>query len=102
MNEKDRGRVADTIRLLVKRFDKHPWDINNGECDDFAWDLVEALGEGAESSWVEDLPDHDYDTDGDIRHVVVMYRGWYFDAEEPYGVKDWRHIPLCARIIRKL
>lgn len=96
----ERQKVADHIRRLVKKFNKHPWDINCGECDDFSDALMEALGPEAESFWVKDLP-QGAEEEWDIAHVVTVYKGWYFDSEEPYGVQDWRHLPLCARAIRE-
>lgn len=103
MPDEHREKAVKEIRRLVKEFDDHPWDINNGRCDDFADKLVEALGDDATSHWVVDLPDYHLPRDDhDICHAVVVWKGWYFDAEEPCGVLDWRHLPLCARVLRTL
>lgn len=86
-----RERAAHEIRRLVRRYNKHPYDINNGDCADFADELAAALGDGAEAI---DLPE-------EWAHSCVRYQGRYYDAEEPYGVKHWRQLPLCVRGRRK-
>lgn len=75
----------------MRRYNKHPYDINNGDCADFADELAAALGDGAEAI---DLP-------MEWAHTCVRYQGRYYDAEEPYGVKHWRQLPLCVRKRRK-
>lgn len=102
LTREERSAVAEHIRTLVKRFDKHPWDINCGECEDFSDALITILGPEAESFWVKDLPGCTEEEGEEIAHVVTLYRGWFFDSEEPYGVQDWRHLPLCARHLREI
>ena len=103
ITKEERDFAADCIRRIVSQMGKHPWDINCGECDEFSDKLLEALGPEAESFWVTNLPDYPYDRDDhDISHVVTLWKGLYFDSEEPYGVSDWRYLPCCARAIRKL
>lgn len=98
---KSRERAANFIRQLVKDFDEHPWDINCGRGEEFAKELAELLGPDAEAICVEDL-DQEYnpDVDDGINHSIVVFDGFYYDAEEPFGVEDWRHLPLCARQLR--
>lgn len=88
--EPHRERAAHAIRALVRKYEAHPWDINNGDCEEFAHDLMEALG-----------PDAQWADCGDARHSCVKFHGRYYDAEEPYGVKHWRQLPLCVRYRRK-
>jgi hypothetical protein len=98
----ERQAVADHVRALVKTFAKHPWDINRGDCDTFSDALLVLLGPEAKSHRVSDLADCSEDEGEEIPHAVTFYRGWFFDAEEPYGVRDWRHLPLCARALREI
>lgn len=100
LTNEERNTIAGHVRALVKKFDKHPWDINCGECEDFSDALMALLGPGAESFWVKDLPGCTEEEGEDIAHAVTVYKGWYFDSEEPYGVQNWRHLPLCARAQR--
>lgn len=81
--------MADAIRALVSEWGKHPWDINNGLCAEFA-DAIELRIPGAQAV---DLPER-------WTHTVIKYDGFYYDAEEPYGVTHWRQLPLCVRHIR--
>lgn len=106
----DRQKVADAIRKLVKKARKHPWDINCGDCEDFSDKLMEVITrlfgkepdyEEPESHWVSNIDTEPGAEDDPIAHAVTFYRGWWFDAEEPYGVEDWRHLPLCARALRE-
>jgi len=101
MRSENREKAGNKIRELVKASGKHPWDINCGDCEDFAEDLAEFLGEGAEVLWIDEVDSDWTEDDDDIRHAVVRFDGYYYDSEEPYGVKDWRHLPLCARALRE-
>lgn len=92
----ERRRVANAVFTLVKEYDKHPWLINNGDCEDFAVALEDRFPEG-EAVELE-LPHGEHMLS--MGHFAFKYRGFFFDAEEPYGVEDWRHLPLCARNLR--
>lgn len=92
-----RGWMANVIRNLVKEFDEHPFDINNGFCEDFAERLVEECGDG-EAVWLDCIDEEAQALK--VAHCVFVYRGFYFDAEEPYGVDDWRYLPICVRAAR--
>lgn len=78
--------MADVIRALVAEWREHPWDINNGRCDEFAAEIARRVP----GAVVWDLPE-------EWTHVVIRYAGVYYDAEEPYGVPPWRQLPLCVR-----
>jgi hypothetical protein len=95
----NRNDIAIHIRKLVKKYRKHPWDINCGQCEDFAEDLLELVGEG-EVIDVTDLDEDWQPEDDGIYHFVFVFKDMFFDAEEPYGARDWRHLPLCARALR--
>lgn len=64
----------------------HPFDINNGDCEEFALQLIDCLQDGADEFDCED-----------VAHMCVLYRGRYYDAEEPYGVQHWTQLPLVLR-----
>jgi hypothetical protein len=82
--------MADEIRKVVRKFHQHPWDINCGRCDEFADEIVARIP-GALAIALGD----------DWAHICIRFNGFYYDAEEPYGVKHWRQLPLCVRARRK-
>jgi hypothetical protein len=57
--------------------------INNGCCGDFANRLLEHI-------------DGEYirREEFGIPHAFVLYNGCYYDSESPYGVSDWRDLPI--------
>ena len=94
--EKARERMAEAIKTLVVEYETHPYDINCGMCEDFA-DDIEKRVPGAEVFWGEQLREmftakHDPEC-----HCFIRYDGYYFDAEEPYGVAHPAALPLYMR-----
>ncbi|HET9061728.1 MAG TPA: hypothetical protein VFO62_00430 [Candidatus Binatia bacterium] len=97
--DEKRERAAHAVRRLVREFGSHPWDINNGECEEFADALADALGDDNDEAVVVDCASDDWSID--YHHQCVRYGDRYYDAEEPYGVTDWRHLPLVIRHDRR-
>lgn len=95
--EASRETMAAAIKQLVVEYETHPYDINCGMCEDFA-DDIEKLVPGAEVLWGEQLPDllpvAIYDAEA---HCFIRFEGFYFDAEEPYGVEHPTGLPLYMR-----
>lgn len=70
-------------------YDAHPWDINNGLCEDFA-ETIESKVPGAQLFWLEEL-DSKYQNDG---HCIIKFEGRFYDAECPQGVDKLEEIPF--------
>ncbi len=81
--------LSQVIRQVVKEFSEHPYDINDGRCDEFAEVVIERVP-GAVFR----------DLGLEWGHCVIEFDGRYYDAEEPEGVLHWRQLPLCVRAIR--
>lgn len=64
-----------------------PWDINNGQCEEFAELAVRAIP----GSCAEDLYD-----EHDLAHVVVVIDGRYYDAETLDGVDSVQGLPIAG------
>lgn len=95
--------MANHIFAIVAEYGKHPWMINCGECEDFAAELEERMGVG-ECIWIDEVDDPlyaDIEEEFHIAHCVFKLNSFYYDAEEPYGVEDWRNLPLVARHLRE-
>lgn len=85
LSDENRQLMGAVICTLVFQFKEHPYHINNGRCLRFARKLKD-LVPGAEI-----IKNEDY------AHVYVKYHGFYYDAEEPYGVPNWDQLPLIMR-----
>ena len=85
--------LPDVVRRLAGAYGDHPWDINNGNCDLFAEDLVLAAEQLGKQGQVFVTPE-DEDLPG---HCWVLVGGKHFDAETPEGVVDWRELPIFKR-----
>ena len=77
----------------------HPSVINNGNCDEFAWE-VEKLVDEAEAVWTEMWiecipPDCSEIFKGlSLAHCFVEHGGKYYDAECPNGVNHPIQLPF--------
>lgn len=102
INKKDFQELMDKTELeaenmVVKTWSKFtPSVVNNGFCDIFADNFIYKF-KGAEY-W------NTYDSDGGktYGHVWVKYKGKYYDAETPNGVKDYADIPYIKRATKYL
>lgn len=86
------------IKELVRKWGIHPFDINNGCCEEFA-EIIEAEVNGARMEWgrgFEALFTSKHDPDS---HCYIVFAGKYYDAEEPYGVDNPVKLPLYRRQI---
>ena len=79
--------ISDAIRLVVKQDGRHPFDINQGTCYNFAAKVVAlASGEVIENEF--------------YNHAFILHEGKYYDAEEPEGVEEWEQLPFIQRAKR--
>lgn len=84
--------TAQILALLQEWGDLAPPQINNGICADFAtilWERFRAHGMRIVSD--EDMDGREY------THTFVEYGGRYYDAECPYGVSNWKELPIFTR-----
>ena len=96
------SNVKQVIRKLVKQYGEHPYDINNGNCNDFAWAIAKRVkgvsvmetGNCFEAATPEERfnPPNDGPT-----HFFVKVGRRYYDAESPDGEIDWRFLPLFRK-----
>lgn len=88
-----------------KRLSPLPWDINNGQCYNFACNVVDHFkGDNCSPSrtkeiekhivtlWNDDMSDYNEDID-DMCHCFLLFRNRFYDAECCDGVDDWRNLP---------
>lgn len=61
----------------------HAYDINCGQCEEWANRVQELAGE-------HDVTVHD----SDACHIFVEYGGRFYDAECPQGVDRWKQLPI--------
>lgn len=86
--KKQHESISDRIKSLVMEYwGRHPYDINNGDCEEFA-NIIADEFEGAVAEWGEG---------GEGDHCFIAYKGKYYDAEEPHGVPRWEDLPLYHR-----
>lgn len=73
------------IRQVVREFALHPYDINNGLCDQFVVRVSELCPDIEELVIEEGC------------HYCIKYDGKYYDAEEPEGVLKADQLPIMVR-----
>ena len=75
--------VPQIIRKLVKKYNMTPKEINNGNCDEFAYDLLKIVGGSI------------YETDFDSEysgHFFIKHKNKYYDAEHLFAVNAWQQL----------
>lgn len=80
---------------LCEAYDITPFDINNGFCDEWAYQVHELLKESKHtiSIWATH-PD-----EANANHYFIQIDfDKFFDAEEIQGVKDYMDLPIFARL----
>lgn len=95
--------ISHVIRSVVKSMGMHPYDINNGLCDNFAEEVITLLG-GCSDILTETTPECETDFLVGTElpsHIWVKYNGDHYDAEEPEGVEFWWNLPLFNRLKNK-
>lgn len=89
--EKQRTDITNVIHELVNEFGYTPYEINNGQCQEFA----EALQQRVRGATLMEVgTDENGDFNEDPIHFFVKFKGRYYDAEAPLGVRDWRNLPI--------
>ncbi len=93
MTKEQIGRM---IKRLVVKWGVHPFEINQGYCEEFAEEICKQI-DGATEEWGDEAPHlftafHSPDV-----HCYIVYDGRYYDAEEPYGVDSPNKLPLYNR-----
>ena len=96
-----REQITAAIHETILAFKVHPYDINCGLCEEFAYAVIRRLtGEetaGLHTNGIEDIPGTPAIW---ASHVIVQWNNKgapiYFDAECPEGVADLRRLPLVA------
>lgn len=90
--------ITETIREMLTVYAvQHgvdAWHINCGQCEDFARDVVEAMGLNSDSMfWHDDMSDCTEDEAYTFAHCFIKYAGRFYDSECPEGVDSWRELP---------
>jgi hypothetical protein len=88
-----------TITKLVKEWEKKynisPYEINNGNCEEFAYQIVEKIPEAC-LNYGDDTDDLFFG------HVWIEYQEKYYDAECPKGVNKLEDLPIFKKRRRKM
>ena len=87
------NKVTTVIHTLLatKWKGQKPRDINSGLCRFFMMDILAYVHQAKEVY-------HGDFSEFIAGHYWVKYRGKYYDAECPEGVKDWHDLPIYTMI----
>ena len=91
--------ISAAIKSLIAEYGMSPWEINNGDCENFALDLIEMVG--GEDWGTESLGNYEL---WEILpgHVWVYLDGKHYDSECPEGVDTPLELPIFARFLETL
>ena len=94
-------KIHEVIIRLVKEWGEHPYNINCGNCEDFALEVQKVIPE-VEVYWGDELMDMGFFTEDHepSYHAFMYYKGKYYDSEELFGVANPAHLPCFQRNFR--
>jgi len=82
--------ITSIIIQLVAEWGKSAYDINNGECDEFAMEVIERMG-GYQTGITEQSEPLESKYGG---HVWIVWNNHHYDAECPNGVQNFEQLPI--------
>lgn len=89
-----RSEVSKIIRKEINRSgEPDAWSINNGWCWAFANKLAKILGPEAKVVNSSEFKDGTFPG-----HSWVLYKGYHFDAESPFGEKEPKQMQYHRRL----
>ncbi|KKL51043.1 hypothetical protein LCGC14_2299430 [marine sediment metagenome] len=90
--------MTQIINELVAGWGKPPYDINNGECDDFMMAIYDRFGGILNHYGVGDMATTITESDlGYPDHIWTTYQGLHYDAECAGGVPCHLMLPIFTR-----
>lgn len=88
LKEKNPENITTVIENLILKYNKTPEEINSGECEDFAVDVIKSMG-GYETGITDMSTDLSNKYEG---HVWIKYKNKFYDAAHPKGVDNWKKL----------
>ena len=87
-------KITIIIKTLIEEWEKSPYDINDGDCENFAMEVIKRMG-GYSKDISEVCTQNFQDLGGlDLGHVWILYKGKHYDAQCPNGIKNWFDLPI--------
>lgn len=94
-----RTAIGEAIRAEVAASGEHPYDINNGNCEEFTLGVIARMGGPGEDLY--ECAPGEHELPEILAHRWIWCDGLHYDAEEPAGVENWRDLPIFARMRRE-
>ena len=91
--------ITSRIKNLITEYNKSPYDINNGECEDFAMTIINRMGGYSDTLTVVATTEEYWDR-GYPGHIWLLCNGRHYDAECPHGVTRWQYLPIFAKFLK--
>lgn len=90
--------IKNIILALIKEWNISPYDINNGQCEDFAMEIINRMG-GYSANITEVCTENFVEFGELVGHYWILYKGKHYDAECPNGTKDWKNLPIFNKTL---
>lgn len=88
--------ISEFIKAWIEARGISAYDVNSGECENFAQDLQKTLP-GSRLQYIEEFFEF-ASRDWPGGHIWVLYEGRLYDSESPTGVTQWSELPFYQRI----
>jgi hypothetical protein len=95
--------IKHLIKKYKKEFNKTPYQINDGMCEDFALDIKEFIEEAIDidTMWLEvNILKVEVATTNLPGHVWILYKNKHYDVETINGVSDWKDITIFKKFLK--
>ena len=87
-----------TVCIYERLYGQEAYDINCGNCENFAHDVIRLLGgwtDDLKAVWQDDMKDCT-SREVDESHCFIMFNGRFYDSQCSEGVDQWRELPVFA------
>lgn len=82
----DPAEITLIVNNLIDEYGISPQEINSGNCDTFAEDLVKRIP-GSKLYETNLYSPHQ-------THLFIMVNNLFYDAEHPFGIDDWKKMGI--------
>jgi len=101
MRKKTVAQIILDLLNSAKWCETTPYEINNGDCEAFAMDVIDELGgEDPPRLFMDNTPSDEWEESDAPGHCWVVHEGRLYDAECPGGVKTWEELPIFVKWAR--
>jgi len=89
--------IEAVVEIYQDCYNQTPYEINCGNCEEFASDVVDILKNGSCAVWHDNMTDCTELESFWWSHKFIIHGERFYDSECSEGVDAWRELPVFTR-----